>query len=73
MAVDEGAVGAPLVHHGPGRAPALDAGVAARDGAVVQGDVAARVAADQNLVLRDLERVSGGGHEAQSRHFVFPP
>ena len=52
LAVEEGAVGAPLVDHRPVAAPPLEARVLSGDGDVVDHDVAARVAAhDQRLVL----------------------
>jgi hypothetical protein len=67
MAVDEGPVGAALIHDGPGCASTLDAGVAAGDGAVVQDDVATRVAADDDVLLYDLERTAGRRDETQRR------
>ena len=68
VAVEEGAVGASLIHDGPTGSPLLDAGVAPRHGSVVQHEVAARIAAEEGLILRDLDGVARGGNKAQRRH-----
>ena len=67
-AVDVGPVGAALVDDPPGAPALLEPGVAARDGAVGHDDLAARVPPDHALVLDDVDRGAGHGHESQARH-----
>jgi hypothetical protein len=74
LAVEERAVGAPLIDHEPSGAAPLDESVLARDGAVAHDDVATGIAADEGLVRVDLDRAAAsGGHEPQVGHVIAPP